>query len=119
MPVRLLILVAVPAVFVIVINASATKMALPTIGEEFGLSEGQAGWVIIGYLLVSAIGIPLYGRLNGVYGVTKAFPLGLAAFSAGSIVSNLATLATHRVVSKRRAFTRSSVQGSSCRSDIL
>lgn len=100
------------------INASTTKMALPTIGEEFGLSEGQAGWVISGYLLVSAIGIPLYGR-NGVYGITKAFPLGLAAFSAGSIVPNLATLVTRRVVSKRQAFARSLVQGSSCRSDIL
>lgn len=119
MPVRSLLLVAVSAIFVIRINASTTKMALPTIGEEFGLSEGHAGWVISGYLLVSAIGIPLYGRLNGVYGVTKAFPLGLAAFSAGSIVPNLATLVTRRVVSKRQAFTRSSVQGSSCRSDIL
>jgi hypothetical protein len=75
--------------------------------------------VISGYLPVSAIGIPLYGRLNGVYGVTKAFPLGLAAFSAGSIVPNLATLVTHGVFPKRRTFTRSSVQGTSCRSDIL
>ena len=101
-PVRLLLLVVVSAVFVIVMNGSMTNVALPTIGEEFGVSEGQAGWVISGYLLVFAIGIPLYGRLADVYSLKKAFSLGLAAFAAGSLVCalapNLATLVAGRIV---------------------
>ncbi len=75
-----------------------TNVALPTLGEEFGLSEGQG--VISGYLLVSATGIQLYGRLAGVYSLKEAFSLNLAAFSASSLVCalvpNLATLVTRR-----------------------
>jgi predicted MFS family arabinose efflux permease len=40
----LLLLVVVSAVFVIVMNSSMVNVALPTIGEDFGVSEGQAGW---------------------------------------------------------------------------
>jgi DHA2 family metal-tetracycline-proton antiporter-like MFS transporter len=63
-PVRLLLAVIVSAVFIIVMNGSMVNVALPTIRDEFGVSEGQAGWVISGYLLVFAVGIPLYGRLS-------------------------------------------------------
>lgn len=101
-PVRLLLFVVVSAVFVIVMNGSMTNVALPTIGEEFGVSDGQAGWVISGYLLVFAVGIPLYGRLADVYSLKKAFSLGLAAFTLGSFVCalapNLATLVAGRIV---------------------
>lgn len=102
MPVRLLLFVVVSAVFVIVMNGSMTNVALPTIGEEFGVSEGQAGWVISGYLLVFAVGIPLYGRLADIYSLKKAFSLGLATFAAGSLICalapNLATLVAGRAV---------------------
>ena len=80
--VRLLLPVIVSAVFIIVMNGSMVNVALPTIGEEFGVSEGQAGWVISGYLLVFAVGIPLYGRLADVYSLRKAFSVGLVGFAA-------------------------------------
>ena len=89
-PVRLLLPVIVSAVFIIVMNGSMVNVALPTIGEEFGVSEGQAGWVISGYLLVFAVGIPLYGRLADVYSLRKAFSVGLVGFAAGSLVCALA-----------------------------
>ena len=41
-PVRLLLFVIVSAVFVIVMNGSMVNVALPTIGEQFGVSEGEA-----------------------------------------------------------------------------
>ena len=89
-PVRLLLFVIVSAVFVIVMNGSMVNVALPTIGEQFGVSEGEAGWVISGYLLVFAVGIPLYGRLADVYSLKKTFSFALAAFAAGSLVCALA-----------------------------
>jgi EmrB/QacA subfamily drug resistance transporter len=89
-PVRLLLPVIVSAVCIIVMNGSMVNAALPTIGEEFGVSEGQAGWVISGYLLVFAVGIPLYGRLADVYSLRKAFSVGLVGFAAGSLVCALA-----------------------------
>ena len=89
-PIRLLLIVTVSAVFVIVMNGSMVNVALPTIGEQFGVSEGQAEWVISGYLLVFAVGIPLYGRLADVYSLRKAFSFGLVGFVAGSLVCALA-----------------------------
>ena len=61
---RLLLAVLISAVFVSVLNSSMVNVVVPSIGEEFGASEGQVGWVITGYLLVYAIGIPLYGRIS-------------------------------------------------------
>ena len=87
---RALLAVVVLAVFVIVMNGSMTNVALPTIGEEFGASEAEAGWVITGYLLGFAVGIPLYGRLSDVYSLRKVFCAGLVAFTLGSLVCALA-----------------------------
>ena len=89
-PVRALLAVVSFAVFVIVMNGSMTNVALPTIGEQFGASEAEAGWVITGYLLVFAVGVPLYGRLSDVYSLRKIFCLGLAVFALGSLVCALA-----------------------------
>jgi MFS transporter, DHA2 family, metal-tetracycline-proton antiporter len=88
--VRLLLLVVALAVGVIVMNGSMTNVAIPTIREDFGATEGQTGWVITGYLLVFAVGIPLYGRLADVYSLKKTFALGLLGFAAGSLVCALA-----------------------------
>ena len=85
-PVRALLVVVAFAVFVIVLNGSMTNVALPTIGQEFGASEAQASWVITGYLLVFAVGVPLYGRLSDVYSLRKIFCLGLTGFAFGSVV---------------------------------
>ena len=89
-PVRALLVVVALAVFVIVMNGSMTNVALPTIGEEFGSTEAEAGWVITGYLLVFAVGVPLYGRLSDVYSLRRIFCLGLAVFALGSVVCMLA-----------------------------
>ena len=89
-PFRALLAVVAVAVFVIVMNGSMTNVALPTIGAEFGASEAQAGWVITGYLLVFAVGVPLYGRLSDVYSLRNVFCAGLAVFALGSLVCALA-----------------------------
>ncbi len=57
---RLLLAVLISAVFVSVLNSSMVNVVVPSIQEEFGASEGQVGWIITGYLLVYAVGIPLY-----------------------------------------------------------
>lgn len=90
LPVRALLVVVAFSVFVIVMNGSMTNVALPTIAREFGATEAQAGWVITGYLLVFAVGVPLYGRLSDVYSLRKIFCVGLAGFALGSLVCALA-----------------------------
>ncbi len=87
---RLLLLVLISAVFVAVLNTSMVNVVVPVIGEEFGASEGQVGWVITGYLLVYAVGIPLYGRVSDLFSLRTTFTLGLLTFAIGSLACALA-----------------------------
>ena len=83
---RLLIGVLVSAVFVSVLNSSMVNVVIPVIGRDYGVTEAQVGWVITGYLLTYAVGIPLYGRAADVFGIRRAFIVGLLAFAAGSLL---------------------------------
>jgi DHA2 family metal-tetracycline-proton antiporter-like MFS transporter len=83
---RLLIGVLVSAVFVSVLNSSMVNVVIPVIGRDYGVTEAQVGWVITGYLLTYAVGIPLYGRAADVFSIRRAFMVGLIAFAAGSLI---------------------------------
>lgn len=87
---RLFLLIAVSAVFVVVVNGATVNVALPAIQEAFDSTESQASWIITGYLLVFAVGIPLYGRLADVYSLRKAFSFGLVGFIVGSLACAVA-----------------------------
>jgi DHA2 family metal-tetracycline-proton antiporter-like MFS transporter len=83
---RLLIGVLISAVFVSVLNSSMVNVVVPVIGRDYGVTEAQVGWVITGFLLTFAIGIPLYGRAADVFSIRRAFTVGLLAFAAGSLI---------------------------------
>jgi MFS transporter, DHA2 family, metal-tetracycline-proton antiporter len=87
---RLLLAVLIASVFVAVLNTSMVNVTVPSIQEEFGASEGQIGWVITGYLLVYAVGIPLYGRISDLFSLKRTFAFGLVVFAAGSLFCALA-----------------------------
>ena len=76
----------VSAVFVSVLNSSMVNVVVPVIGRDYGVTEAQVGWVITGFLLAFAIGIPLYGRVADVFSIRRAFTAGLLAFAAGSLL---------------------------------
>ena len=83
---RLLIGVLISAVFVSVLNSSMVNVVIPVIGRDYGVTEAQVGWVITGYLLTYAVGIPLYGRAADVFSIRRAFMVGLISFAAGSLI---------------------------------
>jgi MFS transporter, DHA2 family, metal-tetracycline-proton antiporter len=87
---RLLLGVLISAVFVSVLNSSMVNVLVPVIGSDYGVTEAQVGWVITGFLLTFAIGIPLYGRVADVFSIRRAFTVGLLAFAAGSLLCALA-----------------------------
>ncbi len=87
---RLSLLVLISAVFVSVLNTSMVNVVVPVIGREFEASEGQVGWVITSYLLVYAVGIPLYGRVSDLFSLRTTFTLGLLTFALGSLICALA-----------------------------
>ncbi|HVF01780.1 MAG TPA: MFS transporter [Rubrobacteraceae bacterium] len=87
---RLLLAVLISAVFVSVLNSSMVNVVVPSIQTEFGATEGQVGWIITGYLLIYAVGIPLYGRVSDLFSLKRTFALGLLVFAAGSLFCALA-----------------------------
>ncbi len=89
-PRGLLIGVLICAVFVSVLNSSMVNVVVPVIGRTYGVAEAQVGWVITGYLLTYAVGIPLYGRAADVFSIRRAFTAGLLTFAAGSLLCALA-----------------------------
>src|SRR3712207_9497202 len=68
---RLLLLLLSSAVVIAVMNSSMVNVAVPVIRQDFGVSEAQVGWVITSYLLIYAVGIPLYGRAADVFSLRR------------------------------------------------
>lgn len=99
---RLLLGVLISTVFVSVLNSSMVNVVVPVIGRDYGASEAQVGWVITGYLLTYAVGIPLYGRVADIFSIRRAFAVGLLMFAVGSLLCawapSLGTLVFGRIV---------------------
>lgn len=87
---RLLLVVVVTAILVSVLNQTFVNVVVPDIQKDYGATQGQVGWVITGYLLVFAVGIPLYGRIADLYSLGRTFAAGLAVLAAGSLFCALA-----------------------------
>ena len=87
---RVLLAVVVSAILVSVLNQTFTNVVVPDIQDDFGTSQGQTGWVITGYMLIFAVGIPLYGRIADLYSLRLVFSTGLLVLAAGSLVCALA-----------------------------
>jgi MFS transporter, DHA2 family, metal-tetracycline-proton antiporter len=87
---RLLLGVVVAAILISVLNQTFTNVVVPDIQRDYDVTQGQAGWVITGYLLVFAVGIPLYGRIADLYSLRRVFSTGLVVLAAGSLLCALA-----------------------------
>jgi len=87
---RLLLTVVVTAILISVLNQTFVNVVVPDIRDAYGATQGQVGWVITGYLLVFAVGIPLYGRIADLYSLRRTFAVGLAFLAAGSVACALA-----------------------------
>ena len=83
---RLFLTVVALAVFTTVLTATMINVLIPVMRAEFGASAAQVGWVITGYALTYAIGVPLYGRISDLFGVRRVFALGLLGFALGGLI---------------------------------
>jgi EmrB/QacA subfamily drug resistance transporter len=70
--------------------ASATNVAMPMIGQEFGLSAVALGWVLTAYTLAAAMFLVPFGRLADLVGRKRIFALGIVVNIAGTVLSALA-----------------------------
>ncbi|MBS1877978.1 MAG: MFS transporter [Actinobacteria bacterium] len=86
---RALILLALTQ-FMIVIDASITNVALPTIGRALEIDQTNLSWVVNAYTLTFGGFLLLGGRLADLIGRRRMFIIGLAIFGASSLLGGLA-----------------------------
>ncbi|MGH3416990.1 MAG: MFS transporter, partial [Actinocrinis sp.] len=82
-------------VFMAVLDGSIVIIAMPAIFRGIGLDPLAPGnisyllWMIMGYLLVTAVLVVALGRLGDIYGRVRIYNLGFAVFSAASLALSL------------------------------
>ena len=77
-------------VFIVVMNISTAGLALPSIMTTLSMSLDEAQWVIIAYMIASAVVIPTVGWLGNVLGNRNLLLLSLTLFVAGSVLCGVA-----------------------------
>jgi EmrB/QacA subfamily drug resistance transporter len=79
------------AFFMTVLDVSIVNVALPSIGRSLHFSETGLQWVITAYAITFGGFLLLGGRAGDILGRKRMFLLGVAIFSAASLVCGLAS----------------------------
>jgi MFS family permease len=77
----------------VAVDSTIVILALPTIGRELGASLALIVWIILIYLLITAVLTTQLGRLGDLLGRGRIYLAGFAVFTAGSALAGLATSA--------------------------
>jgi len=72
------------------LNSSMIAVALLVLSMDFRVSISAATWLISGFYLGGAVGMPLMGRLADLFGPRRVFSLGLALVGLTGVVAPLA-----------------------------
>jgi MFS family permease len=80
------------AILLAFVNISSVLLALPVIFRGIGIDPLAPGsftyllWLLMGYMLVSAVLVVAAGRLGDMFGRTRMYNLGFAIFTVGSLL---------------------------------
>src|SRR5690348_9339685 len=72
------------------LDGNIVLIALPTITRDLHATAFEALWVLMGYILMTAVLLLTFGRLADMYGKVKLYNLGFAIFTIGSGLCSLA-----------------------------
>jgi EmrB/QacA subfamily drug resistance transporter len=73
----------------VVVDGTIVNVALPSIQRNLGFSQSGLAWVVDAYLIAYAGVMLLAGRLGDLIGRKRVFLLGLALFTAASLLCGL------------------------------
>jgi EmrB/QacA subfamily drug resistance transporter len=73
-------------VLMIVIDATIVNVALPSIQDDLGFSQSNLAWVVNAYLIAFGGLLLLAGRVGDLIGQRRVFLVGLAVFTAASLL---------------------------------
>jgi EmrB/QacA subfamily drug resistance transporter len=74
----------------IVLDATIVNVALPSIQEDLGFSQSNLAWVVNAYLIAFGGLLLLAGRIGDLIGQRRIFLIGLAVFTAASLLCAMA-----------------------------
>jgi len=72
------------------LDQTVVNLALPDIMDQFNLTVSTASWIATAYILVSAVFVPVWGKLGDTIGRKKVYLWGFTIFIVGSILSGFA-----------------------------
>jgi EmrB/QacA subfamily drug resistance transporter len=78
------------AQFVVVLDASITNVALPSIGRDLQFVQDDLSWVVNSYVLTFGGFLLLGGRMADLLGRRRMFVIGLLVFAGASLLGGLA-----------------------------
>ena len=74
----------------IVLDVTVVNVALPSIQDDLGFSQSNLAWVVNAYLIAFGGLLLLAGRFGDLIGRKRIFMVGLAVFTAASVLCGLA-----------------------------
>lgn len=77
--------------FMSTLDSSIVNVALPAMQRELGVGAADIQWVSSVYLLVCCVTVLVFGRLGDLFGKVRFFQIGVALFTAGSMLCGLVT----------------------------
>src|SRR5881409_3006304 len=88
----------VAAQFMVVLDVAIVNVALPSIKTDLDFSQENLQWVITAYSIMFGGALLLGGRLADLLGRRRMFLIGLAIFTASSLLNGLAWSETSLIV---------------------
>ncbi len=85
---------------VVFLDATAVNVALPRIGQDFGVGLAQLQWTVTAYTLTLSAFLLLGGALGDRLGRRRVFLIGLIWFTAASMVCGIAPSARWLIVAR-------------------
>lgn len=83
-------IVYIAGLFIQILDATIVTVAIPSLAEEFDVAVTDVEWVIIGYALTMAVGIPVSGWLSDRIGSKRVFLGALLIFTVASALCGAA-----------------------------
>src|SRR3954466_4655408 len=74
----------------IVLDVTIVNVALPSIQDSLGFSQGDLAWTVNAYLIAFGGLLLLAGRVGDLVGHRRVFLIGLGVFTAASLLCGLA-----------------------------
>lgn len=93
-------MIAAVSSFITPFLGSSMNIALPGIGDEFGVDVVYLSWFVTIYILSSAVFLVPFGRIADIYGRKRIFLYGTITFTIASLLAFFATNAQLLMVTR-------------------